>query len=305
MLKYLSIVCALGLAGCGAGRSNNSGGGGGDGGLSLDYDGSTSSGSDGGQVGCGAQPKGCYTVYAHGDHELYRIDLMAKTLVTVGAFNAPMIPSGTKMVEDTITDLAVSPTDVIYAISHTNLYTADAADGHVTLVGAVTACGTLAVALSFTPDGKLYTADFKGALCEIDITANPPAIVSTLTLGSGLALSGDLVAVGDGTMYGTAYKLTDTSTTSGTQADNLLVKIDPKTGAILQQVGSTGFPKLFGAAFALGQVFGFSHDGSGDVVTIDPLTGKGTLFNTFLDPATSKGISFAGAAVNADVSPIQ
>ena len=106
-------------------------------------------------------------------------------------------------------------------------------------------------------------------------------------------------------MYGTAYKLTDTSTTSGTQADNLLVKIDPKTGAILQQVGSTGFPKLFGAAFALGQVFGFSHDGSGDVVTIDPLTGKGTLFNTFLDPATSKGISFAGAAVNADVSPIQ
>ena len=44
-------------------------------------------------------------------------------------------------------------------------------------------------------------------------------------------------------------------------------------------------------------------DGSGDVVTIDPKTGQGTIFNSFKDPTTNMGISFAGAGVNADVSP--
>jgi hypothetical protein len=39
-------------------------------------------------------------------------------------------------------------------------------------------------------------------------------------------------------------------------------------------------------------------------VTIDPMTGAGTLFGTFTDPMTGKGISFAGAGVNAMV-PIQ
>src|SRR5262249_27539074 len=106
----------------------------------------------------------------------------------------------------------------------------------------------------------------------------------------------------DGTMYGTAYDLSDASG-KGTQANNVLVKIDPATGAILDRVGPTGYPKLFGTAFALGQVFGFTHDGTGDVITIDPKTGAGTLYKTFHDPSTGKGISFAGAGVNANVSP--
>src|SRR3954470_16995356 len=106
---------------------------------------------------CASDPKACYTVYAHGDHVLYKIDLMAKTLVTVGPFNAPKIMSGK---EDVITDLAVSPSDVIYAISNTQLYTADATDGHVTTVGAVTNCGMIAVAMTFGPDGTLYAGDF-------------------------------------------------------------------------------------------------------------------------------------------------
>jgi hypothetical protein len=204
------------------------------------------------------------------------------------------------MSEDVITDLAVSPADVIYTISHTNLYTASPTDGHVTLVGPITNCGDQGVALTFTPDGSLYTADFKGAFCRIDIAQYPPTVVPVASVSGGLALSGDLVAVADGTMYGTAYKLSDASG-KGTQANNLLIKIDPKTATVTQQVGMTGFPKLFGAAFALGQVFAFTHDGSGDVVTIDPKTGTGTLFNSFPDPSTGKGISFAGAGVNAMV----
>ncbi len=249
---------------------------------------------------CVSDPTACYTVYANSDYTLYKIDLMAKTLVTIGPFNAPMVKVGSKMDQDIITDLAVSPSDVIYAISATQLYTADPGDGHVTLVGKVTACGTDAVAMTFGPDGTLYAGDFKGAFCTIDLTTSPPTVKLVAKLSGNLALAGDIVAVADGTMYGTAYRLSDTS--GGTQNNNLLIKIDPMSAATTE-IGSTGSKNLYGVSYALGEVFGFTHDGSGDVITIDPTTGKGTLYNTFMDPSGGGGISFAGAGVNSLVAP--
>jgi hypothetical protein len=252
-----------------------------------------------GQEGCiPGEFVGCYSVYAHADHVLYRIDLQNKDLVTVGPFNAPQV--GGK--EDVITDLAVSPDNLIYVISKTTLYTADPNDGHVTKVGDVGACGTYAVALTFENDGSLYAADFNGQFCKIDRSTTPPTVTPIAMIGQGLAIAGDIVAVGDGTMYGTAYKLADGSS-GATALNNILVKIDPSSGMVSTQVGSTGFPKMFGIAYALGHVFGFTHDGSGDVVTIDPKSGKGTLYNSFKDPSTNMPISFAGAGVNSLVSP--
>jgi hypothetical protein len=229
---------------------------------------------------------------------LYHIDLANKDLVLVGPFNAPQV--GGK--EDVITDLAVAPDNTIYVISKTHLYKADPKDGHVSDLGAVTACGTEAVALTFENDGTLYAADFNGQFCKIDPTKSPISVTPIAMIGQGLAIAGDLVAVGDNTMYGSAYKISD-GNNSGTGLNNILVKIDPSTGMISQQVGSTGFPKMFGVAYALGQVFGFTHDGSGDVVTIDPKTGKGTLYGSFKDPTSNSPISFAGAGVNSMVSP--
>ena len=60
-------------------------------------------------------------------------------------------------------------------------------------------------------------------------------------------------------------------------------------------------PKLFGVAYQTGEVFGFTHDGSRNVITIDRTTGVGSLFGTFSDPTTGHGISFAGAGVNVNV----
>jgi hypothetical protein len=241
-----------------------------------------------------------YTVYAHSDHTLYSIDLMSRTLVTVGPFNAPMVTvgSGSTMAEDVITDLAVAPDGTIYVVSERSLYTADATDGHVTLLGSLSACGQACVALSFLPNGDLYTADYKGAFCKIDTSTSPPGVTTIGTLNGNLAVSGDLVAVDNGTLYATVYNLKDSTTAN----NNSLATIDPTT-ATVTSIGATGSPKLFGAAYALGQVFGFTHDGSGKVVTIDPKTGVGTPFGTFTDPSTSKGISFAGAGVNALVPP--
>jgi hypothetical protein len=205
--------------------------------------------------------------------------------------------------EDVITDLGVRSDGTLYVISHTTLYTADPNDGHVTPVGPVTACGMYAVALTFTPDDKLWAADFKGAFCRIDLSGSTANVVQVGTLPSSMAISGDLVAVADGTMYGTAYSLTNSSTAN----NNSLIKIDP-TNAQITMIGPTGFPKLFGVSYFTdpatnkGNVFGFTHDGSGHVITIDPRTGVGTLYGTFMD-STGKPISFAGAGVNSMVMP--
>ncbi len=250
-----------------------------------------------GQNGCGGLAN-CYSVYAHSDHILYVVDLQAKTLQTVGPFNAPKVNN----TEDVITDLAVAPDNTIYVISETALYTASLADGHVTKVGSLATCGTRAVALTTTPDGKLWTGDFKGALCQIDISVSPPQVKPPITMGSGMALAGDLVAVADGTIFGTAYKLSDSSG-QGTQASNVLVTVNLTTGAVTQ-MGATGYPKLFGTSFALGAVIGFTHDGTGHVVQVDPATGIGTPFATFMDPQTQLPISFAGAGVNSLVPVI-
>jgi hypothetical protein len=243
-------------------------------------------------------PPVVYPVYAHSDHVLYAIDLQASTLTTVGPFNTPPVNN----VEDVITDLAVMPDNTIYAVSATQLYTADPTDGHVTLIGALSACGTQTVALTATPNGELWAGDYMGALCLVDPSTSPPTIAPPITMEGGLALSGDMVAVDNGTVFGTAYKRSDPVNT-GTQASNLLVTINLHTGAVVQVGTGTGFPKLFGLSYADGKVFGFVHDGTGRVVTIDPASGVGTLYGTFIDPTTQMGISFAGAGVNALVAP--
>ena len=238
-------------------------------------------------------------MYAHGDHVLYMVDLQAKTLSKIGPFNAPQVNGS----EDVITDLAVAPDNTIYVISETALYTASPADGHVTSVGTLAACGMRGVALTTTPDGKLWTGDFKGAICQIDIAVTPPQVKPPVTLQNGMALSGDLVAVDDGTVFGTVYKLSDAAN-AGTQANNVLAKINLATGAVTQ-LGPTGFPKLFGTSFAMGHVVGFTHDGTGHVVMIDATTGAGSTFATFMDPQTNLPISFAGAGVSSLVGVIQ
>jgi hypothetical protein len=239
---------------------------------------------------------GSYLVYAHSNTVLYTIDLVSKNLVTVGNFNAPLVTVGTQMKPDVITDLAVAPDTTIYVISETALYTASAVDGHVTRVGSLSACGQKGVALTATSDGRLWMGDYMGAICQIDITQNPPAVLAPVMMQGGLALSGDFVGVSNGTVFGTAYKLSDPAN-MGSNMNNLLVTIDVATGAVTQ-LGPSGYPKLFGTAFQDNVVFGFTHDGSGRVVTMNTMTGAGTLFGTFKDPATNMGISFAGAGVN-------
>jgi hypothetical protein len=293
------------LSGCGTdvGREHGGGGGsgggvGGNGAGDLGGSGGSGGGGAGGSGGAGGAGGGgtTYTIYAHSDTTLYTVDTVNKMLNPIGNFNAPTDPKTKRT--DVIQDLAITPDNTIYVVGKTTLYTADPKDGHVTVVGAVGslgACGTDNVALTTTPDNKLYVADYGGAFCEIDVTVSPPTIHQIGTLGNNMAVSGDIVGLGDGSIYATAYNKSN----SATQLSNVLVKLDPKSGAIISTQGPTGYPKLFGVAFADGKVYGFTHDGSGDVIVIDPKTGAGTIFATFKD--SGGGISFAGAGVNSDV----
>lgn len=252
----------------------------------------------GGGQSCTGTNSGCtYTVYAHSNTELYSLDLANKTLVDIGPFG----------VNDTMTDLAVAPDDTIYTVSKGSLYTANPTTGAATLVGTIKVCGSDNVALSMTPDGKLWLGDGAGAFCEVDISVSPPSVTKIGTLSSaspGLELSGDLVGIEDGTLFGTIIDATTSSSKTASTASNVLATIDPKTGLVIKQLGASGFPQLYGVAYAYGKVFGFTHDGTGRVITIDPTTGVGTLYNTFTDPTTKKGISFSGAGVNPKVNPI-
>lgn len=281
-----SIIAVLFLVACGPGSQRGNG--------TVDAPGGSHGDAPGGGSGGSNQPLS-YPVYAHSNTVLYTVDLVTKALTVVGPFNAPN--------SDVITDLAVAPDNTIYVISNTVIYTASATDGHVTKVGTLAACGTKGVALTTLPNGDIWTGDYSGALCKIDISSGTPVVGAPVTMGSGMALSGDLVAVDDGTVFGTAYKLSDSANT-GTQASNVLVKIDLTNGSV-QQMGQTGYPKLFGVAFGNGLVVGFTHDGTGHVVTIDTTSGTSTLFATYKDPSTNQPISFAGAGVSSLVQIIQ
>jgi len=198
-----------------------------------------------------------------------------------------------------ITDLAVAPDNTIYVISNTVIYTASSTDGHVTKVGSLAACGMKGVALTTLPSGDIWTGDFNGSLCKIDVSGPTPVVGAPVKMANNMALAGDLVAVDDGTVFGTAYNLS-----SSAASNNSLVKIDVTTGAVTM-VGPTGQGNLFGTSFANGKVIGFTHDGSGKVISIDPTTGAATPFATFNDPSTNKPISFAGAGVNSLVQVIE
>jgi hypothetical protein len=269
-------LAVLALAGCGAAGGGEGAGGG------VDAGGGGGGGDSGGG-GSGSGGNDSYLVYAHSDHVLYSIDLSTQSLITVGTFSVP----------DVMTDLAVAPDGTIYVISYSSLFTASPVDGHVTKVGSLATCGQKGIALTTTADGRMWVADYMGAICQIDLSSGTPVVKPPVMLQNGLALSGDMVGVGNGSVFGSAYMLNDPAT----QTNNILVEVDVATGAVTQ-VGATGYPRLYGVAFQQNKVFGFTHDGSGRVVTIDTVTGAGTMFGTFMDPTTNTGIAFAGAGVN-------
>jgi hypothetical protein len=201
------------------------------------------------------------TIYANSSDKLYRVDPATFAVTQVGSFNCG----------DQITDLALTPNGNLYAVSFTTLYSVNKATGAATRIADVGGSGNNS--LTFLPNGTLLAADSSGWAKIINPVSG--AVTSVGNYGNNYTSSGDLVAVKDGTMYGTS---------PGSGSD-VLLRVDVATG-VATLVGPTGYASVWGLAYAQKSVIGFTT--GGQILRIDPQTGAAT-------QVASPGISFWGA----------
>jgi hypothetical protein len=113
-------------------------------------------------------------------------------------------------------------------------------------------------ALVFSTDGTLYSAGGNGRLYTVDTTSGVASLVGAI----GFASSGDLAF----DQFGQLYMSSE---------DDTLVKIDESTGQGME-IGPFGFNDVLGMARDENDVmYGYSFT---DILTIDLVTGQGTLF---------------------------
>ncbi len=233
--------------------------------------------------------EGAGTVYVHTGQSLYTMDPSNYDMIKVGDFGV-----GTTAADD-MTDLAVLPDGRIYTISRTQLFEVNPKTGKATLLmDKVSTVDGSNVAMTTLPDGTLLASDQKGEVRVIDPIAKKVTVLGTY--GNGYDTAGDLVSVSDGTMYGIAKM------GPGTRTDaNALIKVNTTTAkatlvGTIETATGTGFTGVFGIAYQGGNVFAFTKNG--EVIKIDPDTGKAELVRTH---AT---LEFYGAGSNPLVSPI-
>jgi hypothetical protein len=208
-------------------------------------------------------------MYVHTSDTLFIVDDVNFALIEVGNFNA----------DRSMIDMAVTPDGEIYAVSFESVYQINQESGAATFRADITYGN---VGMTFLPDGTLLAADDAGGVRIIDpVTGGVTEIGS---FGNGFALSGDLVAVADGTMYGIADE-----GPGGTEAtNNLLLRVNTSNG-VATAIGPIGYAGVYGVAVANDHVYAFT-DG-GEIIEINPTTGEGVLVASYPDK------SFWGAGV--------
>jgi hypothetical protein len=226
-------------------------------------------------------PASEFTVYVHTRDTLYTVDPTTWDVTLVGKFQT----NG-----DLVTDLAVTSTGIIYAISQTKLYTVNATTGVATFKADLSA-GAGGVGLTFLNSGELLGADQDGGVWKINPTTGVSSTIGTF--GALYATAGDLVAVEDGTMYA----LSDKGPNGNENNSNLLLEVNTTTGQGTPVGQGIGYGRVFGAAFINGQVIAFNTDGQ--IIEINPVTGAGALVKTHAD------LEFWGAGVTPRVPGVE
>lgn len=232
----------------GAGGTGLTGGSAGSSGGISGASGSGAGGSAGGIPTC--QPDMVEAeVFAHGAITLYRIDPNTLQLTTVGGLDCGA----------SVIDIALDQHGQMFGTTYTSLVKIDKTTGACTTVTS----GTFPNSLSFVPAGTVHPdkealVGYNGAT-YIEIDPDTGSITELGSLGdSTLQSSGDIVSVIGGATY---------LTVKGGSCADCLVKVDPKTGAIQQNLGDIGYGSVFGLAFWGGVVYGFTK--SGEVFSYD------------------------------------
>ena len=221
-------------------------------------------------------------VYGHSSGTLYQLEPNTKAVTVVGAFSG---------CTDVI-DLALDKDSKIYATTFDGLYRVDAANAHCTLVST----GTYPNSLSFVPAGTLdpiveALVGYNGST-YVRIDPATGAVTNVGALTGGYTSSGDIVSVKGGATF---------LTVKGPSCADCLVKVDPKTGDLVENLGAIGFTDVFGLAYWAGKVYGFT-DG-GQMFEVSPKAGLATTVIPVPNPPA--GLSFwgAGSTTSAPVGP--
>jgi hypothetical protein len=194
-------------------------------------------------------------------NRLGTVDMATGSTSLIGVMNRQM------------TDLAFSPTGVLYGTTFSQLYTIDTSTGATTLVGTH---NTNINSLVFGSDGTLYGGS------NVLYTLNTATGAASAIGNMGASSSGDLAFVG-GKLY-----------LSATAGNDSLRLIDPATGAG-SFVGNIGRSSVFGLASPDGSdLYGMSGN---SVFEIDPATGAaGPTIYSLAGFSSVYGTTFYGEA---------
>jgi hypothetical protein len=206
------------------------------------------------------------SLYVNSGSTLYTWDTDVLDTVLVGGFWS--VTDDAPIAE--MLDIAIDPDGHLYGAEDRSLYRIDAVDATCTLVTTLPTTGT---GLTFLPDGRLVVGGESLQTVDLDTGATTEIIPAGV-----YATSGDLVGIPQGTVQWTV---------TGTTSDQW-VSVDPDTGAATL-LGDVGASTLWGVAYADYTLYAFGSDGN--VWTVDPVTGEGTL-------VASSIVSFYGATTN-------
>jgi len=231
-------------------------------------------------------PKTEAAVYGHSAKTLYRLDPITLDLTTIGDFVGA---------DGDMTDIALDKDAVMYGVTFTGLFRIDYKPGPPKCTK-LAGLSTLFNGLTVVPKGMI-DADKEvivgiandGGWWRVDPSAGTAKVTQLGSYGGGWNSSGDSVGI-----IGDAVYSTVTNDVFGLAPDHV-VTVNPKTGAILKDLGSTGVPGFYGVGYWGGVMYGFAKSGS--LYKIDLKTAKATEIPLKTKPAG--GWWGAGVTTNA------
>lgn len=199
------------------------------------------------------------TVYAHTSSTLYTVQGTAPYAVAeVGPFTFPDQGSSE------ITDIAIDRWGVLYAVSFNALFACNPATAECYALTQVdeasNGLAVLPVGTLSPDDDTIVASGISGTWSELTLNAGTWTQTILGGYGSPYGSSGDVSPLGSATLAAASVD---------GQAEDVLVSIDPTTGAVIGEVlAFTGHSTVYGLAELETQLLGF--DANGDILLIDP-----------------------------------
>ncbi len=176
----------------------------------------------------------------------------------------------------------MSLSGVLYGVDDTSdLYRINPVNAQARYIGGV---GAVVNGLVVASNGTIYASGNHSLYI-----VNPASGAGTrVGKNTGFSSSGDLAFSSNGTLYMSAI-------------GDVLVRLNTSSG-VGTSIGPIGFSDVYGLGFSFGTLYGETSDSQ--LITIDPLTGKGTLLAD--DGLASRGMAVPPSAVvpNGSLSPV-